>query len=596
MVASLGLASATTSTAVPSPQAWFVDAGQPDDVITDTVEIDGLLYAAGWFTEAGGDPAEGLATWDGSTWTAIDTGPGFEVESLATDGDNLFAGGVWYDFGPDDQSLGGVAVWDGTDWADWTANLPDGTDITALEYAQGELYAFGFYYLDPSNPGTRDCLALVMDGTAEAPHWASIGDVAAGDCMINAATLVDAPDDDIYIAGDFATIDGDTYNGVARYVTMEGRWEPLADGVNFGAGTGSPYDITQGPGGDADWSVVVAGSFLLDPIDGGDPFAFAMWDGSAWTPITGFDGDDYIAGTALATDNGSLYLGGYYATFDGETFNGIAKWDGTAADPMAGTFTPLGSGLTYEDGTYAEADLITPYAGSLLVSGDFEVAGDQATFGLARYGDAVVPGAPRAVKATAAATSAKVTWTAPLSDGGAAITSYRVTAAPGGRTCTATAPTRTCTVTGLTPGTAYRFTVKATNAVGTGPASAASAAVTIPRAASATYRTITARVLFYPGDSRVGPKGAATLAALKARIPAGAKVTWVKVTGYVQGTTSRYATNDAALALARAKSSALWLTRHGVGGAYTVGSGGVSGISGLDRAAVVAIRYAVPAA
>ena len=45
-------------------------------------------------------------------------------------------------------------------------------------------------------------------------------------------------------------------------------------------------------------------------------------------------------------------------------------------------------------------------------------------------------------------------------------------------TVTGTPPATTTTVTGLTNGTAYTFTVAATNAIGTGPASAASNSVT----------------------------------------------------------------------------------------------------------------------
>lgn len=599
MAASLGLAAASPASSVPSVKAWFVDAGQPDDVIVDTLELDGVLYAAGWFTEAGGEPAEGLATWDGSRWTAIDSGPGFDIESLATDGEYLYAGGSWYDFGPGDSSPGGIAVYDGTEWydlsQDLSEDLPEGSTITSLFLERGTIFVFGYTYQDLQNPSTRTCLAKAYNWMLGS--WVDIGQgsIAGGDCMVNAATLVHGSEDYIYVVGDFDTIDEDPFSGVARYSVDQNLFEPLGDGLDFGAGIGSPYDVIQFPGDGPDTTIVVAGAFTLDEVAGGGPAPFAMWDGSTWTPFTGFEGDDYVLGASLAVDNGSLYLGGYYDTIDGETFNGIAKWNGTVDDPMAGTFTPLGTGLTYEDGTYAEADLITPYDGSLIVSGDFEVAGGLEAWGVARYGDAVAPGAPRSVTATAAKASAVVRWAAPLSTGGVPITQYVVTAAPGGRTCTATAPARTCTVTGLTAGTAYRFTVKAKNAVGTGPASTASAAVK-PLGATATYVTITTRVLFYPGDSRVGPTGAAALTALKARVPAGAKVTWVKVTGYVQGTTSRYVASDTTLALARAKASAAWLKAHGVTGGYTVGTGGVAGSTGLARAAVVAIRYVVPAA
>ncbi|MCM0755717.1 autotransporter domain-containing protein [Desulfovibrio aminophilus] len=88
----------------------------------------------------------------------------------------------------------------------------------------------------------------------------------------------------------------------------------------------------------------------------------------------------------------------------------------------------------------------------------------------------VAPGAPTIGAATAGDHQATVSFTAPASTGGAAITSYTVTASPGGNTGTGAASP--ITVSGLTNGTSYTFTVTATNSAGTGPASAASAGVT----------------------------------------------------------------------------------------------------------------------
>ena len=88
-----------------------------------------------------------------------------------------------------------------------------------------------------------------------------------------------------------------------------------------------------------------------------------------------------------------------------------------------------------------------------------------------------VPDAPQDVTASASGQSVEVSWSAPDSYNGSAITGYTATAAPGGATCSTS--TTSCTVRGLTNGTSYTFTVTATNAVGTGPPSAPSAAVLI---------------------------------------------------------------------------------------------------------------------
>jgi len=95
---------------------------------------------------------------------------------------------------------------------------------------------------------------------------------------------------------------------------------------------------------------------------------------------------------------------------------------------------------------------------------------------------AAVPGAPTGVTAIAGNGSATVSWTAPAV-GGSPVTSYTVTPYLGTTaqppvTVTGNPPAISTTVTGLTNGSAYTFTAAATNAVGTGPTSAPSGAVT----------------------------------------------------------------------------------------------------------------------
>ena len=89
-----------------------------------TVYDDGTgpaLYAGGRFTTAGGVRADGVAKWDGATWSAVGGGVGGAVAALAVFDDGLeerpalYAGGLFDTAGGTEANS--IARWDGTSWA-----------------------------------------------------------------------------------------------------------------------------------------------------------------------------------------------------------------------------------------------------------------------------------------------------------------------------------------------------------------------------------------------------------------------------------------------------------------------------------------------
>ena len=102
------------------------------------------------------------------------------------------------------------------------------------------------------------------------------------------------------------------------------------------------------------------------------------------------------------------------------------------------------------------------------------------------------PGTPGPPSAIAGEASATVYWNAPTG----AVSSYTVTASPGGATSTVNGSASSTTISGLTDGTAYSFTVTATNGVGTSMPSPPSNTIVPGRGA---YRAVSPTRIF---DSR----------------------------------------------------------------------------------------------
>ena len=200
---------------------------------------------------------------------------------------------------------------------------------------------------------------------------------------------------------------------------------------------------------------------------------------------------------SLWSSTGTLLATG---TFSNETASGWQELDFSAPVPVTAGTTYVASYFT-SAGHYAAtqnglASAVTNGPLTALAGGGVYAYGSSSTFPTSTYlasnywvdvvysttSGATVPGTPTGVSATAGNGSAVVSWTAPGS-GGSAITSYTVTPYIGSAaqvpvTVSGSPPATSATVTGLTNGTSYTFTVSAANAVGTGPASSPSNAVT----------------------------------------------------------------------------------------------------------------------
>jgi hypothetical protein len=175
--------------------------------------------------------------------------------------------------------------------------------------------------------------------------------------------------------------------------------------------------------------------------------------------------DDVSLPLALPIMTSGLPPGGTVGTPYTHTFTAIAN--PTPTFVLAGGAFPPGLTLNATTGVLSG----TPTAAGTFI----------ATAGAMNYGGTgtqsvsitiapTVPGAPSIGTATAGDGLAVVAFTAPASDGGSPVTGYVATCNPGGITASRTASP--ITVPGLANGTSYTCSVAATNAAGTGPASA----------------------------------------------------------------------------------------------------------------------------
>jgi len=479
--------------------AWStLSTGVNDDVRALAYAVQGnTLYAGGWFSTAGGASASRIAAWNGATWSPLGAGTNGSVSSLTLDPQDgtLYAGGTFLTAGG--PAANNIATWNGTAWSPLGPGVGSTVNALALDAQDDTLYAGGSF---TTAGGPAANYVAAWNGTAWSPLGPGVGST------VN-TLAVDAQDDSLYVGGTFTTAGGLPASRIAAWNGT--AWSPLGAGLD-----NDVVALKLDSGRDL---LYAGGTFST--AGAGSASKVAVWDAgiTAWIPLRwgASASDNGVANTvrAFALDDSTLYLGGSFINAGGNTAGDfIAKWtwdepsgslSATSGDP--GTTVDIEgwgligvTGVTFSgtdatsytrDDSTTISNIVVPstpgtYTVRVKAVGSTSAAGTiVGSFTVNNVNPPTPPptyppGSPTNVVATAGDKSATVTWTPPTDTGSFPVTNYQVQSSPDGKTCLVAAPALTCTVTGLTAGTDYRFRAQALNGAGWGPWSDYSTPVT----------------------------------------------------------------------------------------------------------------------
>jgi hypothetical protein len=263
-------------------------------------------------------------------------------------------------------------------------------------------------------------------------------------------------------------------------VKISGAWTDWSAVQSLGV-TWQPYGLPQSENCDSVYDYQCCATFA----DGnGGSFGGCGGQNSYNTlPPFGWaiNGDNFLV-DGEPTSSGAQIV---WPAVDFDGFYGVSNWGGTADTRKYVLTGPSGdvdvawTATTYfmslPAGTTSTVTIKAVSYGGETASG--------VTLSITTPSPATAPDAPTSLSGTAGNGQVSLTWTAPASNGGAAITDYAVQYSSNSGSTWATFADGTstdtsATVTGLTNGTAYTFRVAAVNSVGTGSYSSASASVT----------------------------------------------------------------------------------------------------------------------
>ena len=356
-------------------QNWeALGSGVNGYVMSIVVDGSGNVYVGGKFDNAGGVSANGVAKWDGSGWSSPGNGElsGIDlsiVYSLTIDRYGfLYAGGFFSQIGGDPAN--GIARWDGATWEALGDGIKDSLYSNAVVYAlaadnRGNVYAGGWFDTAGGIPASN---LAKWNGEA----WSEVGGgIQFGVAVKAVVTSIIADGGMVYVGGNFNAADGAPMGSIASW--NGSTWGNMQGGVwqdKISQASISNMAI------DRDGRIFTIGAFSL--AGGICASGIAVWDDGNWSSLgvdTSVDGSI----TAMISDqHGGYYAGGFFTCAGGLIVNHIAHWDGTI-------WSGLGSGLSNGNDPVIITTLALDQNEDLYATGAFSTAGDISAQIIARW-------------------------------------------------------------------------------------------------------------------------------------------------------------------------------------------------------------------
>jgi hypothetical protein len=306
-------------------QAW-IDVGSTDDarIVAALVSDATGLYAGGAFTEIGGVPLTYIGRWDGVTWHPLGTGVDNDVSAIYVRQEEtggppvVYVGGRFTQAGG--QPVNRIARWDGATWSNLGLGCNERVaSLAVFDDGSGPaLYAAGSF-----TTAGGIVVRKVARWNFQTETWSALGQgLSGGGFGWSLAVFPPQPDPNaaLYLSGYFSEVDGQPIRDIARW-----------DGQSWSAADNGLYRIDDDAyvmqlrvlddgHGPALYATVLTGNGgYLQKWEGVSWARYEPTPGSIWS-VEVYDGQLHVGGshTAFHTKIARFSPGFGCGDFDGE--------------------------------------------------------------------------------------------------------------------------------------------------------------------------------------------------------------------------------------------------------------------------------------